>query len=110
MKLTSRAIAKVISPAALVLCALTSPLAGAQQAAATASGAWQNILIPDGDNVYDVVNHVTWLGNANLPDTETFGLKQCPPLGEVPTGPCVNPGGSMSYDSALKWVEKMNDN
>jgi hypothetical protein len=75
--------------------------------------------IPSGDTVYDVVNHITWLADANLADqtpsgnpTFLFGLKLCdladltdPP---VPPVSCVNPTGSMTYPSAVAWVAGMN--
>ena len=62
--------------------------------AATASAA----LLPssDGKTVYDTVLHVTWLANANLAATQTFGV------------PNVTPGGSMDYPTALAFVTAMN--
>jgi hypothetical protein len=76
--------------------------------------------IPDGDTVYDTVNHVTWLADANLPaktlpDFENFrfGIPLCDPadLTDPPVPPvsCVNPSGSMTYPSAVAWVAAMND-
>jgi len=76
---------------------------------------WQRVLIPDGETVYDTVNHVTWLADGNLaaqgvPGTLNFrfGLPVCPDLTKEPTEPCVNPSGSMSYPSAVAWVAGMN--
>jgi len=73
-------------------------------------------LIPDGETVYDTVNHVTWLADANLaaqgvPGTLNFrfGLPVCPDLTIEPTEPCVNSSGSMNYTSAVAWVQGMND-
>jgi hypothetical protein len=72
-------------------------------------------LIPDGDTVYDTVNRVTWLADANLPAKRLpdktnfrFGLPLCPNLRIEPTEPCVNASGSMNYTSALAWVAAMN--
>lgn len=46
--------------------------------------------------VYDPDADVTWLANANLAATETFGVAD------------IAPSGSMSHATALKWVEAMN--
>jgi hypothetical protein len=77
---------------------------------------WQQLLIPGGDTVYDVVNHVTWLADANLPAKTLpdgtdfrFGLPLCPALTVEPTEACVNSSGSMNYTSAVAWVQGMND-
>jgi len=80
--------------AALVAFAL-SPL----QAAATLA------LSPDGITVYDTVNNVSWLADANLAATERFGLPVCT---HSTAQPCINPSGSMSYQSAVAWVQAMN--
>jgi len=81
----------------------------------SAPGPWQTFLIPLGDTVYDINNHVTWLADGNLaaktlPDFENFrfGLPLCPPLTIEPTEPCVNLSGSMNYSSAVAWVAGMN--
>ena len=82
----------------------------------SAPGDWQQFLSTDGETVYDWVNNVVWLADANLagqtrPDGKDFrfGLPGCPPLTIEPTEPCVNPSGSMNYTSAVKWVQRMND-
>jgi hypothetical protein len=53
-------------------------------------------LIPssDGLTVYDTVNKITWLANANLPASNRFGLPVC---NASATAPCVNASGSMNY-------------
>jgi uncharacterized protein (TIGR03437 family) len=62
-------------------------------------------LSADGLTVYDTVNNITWLANANLPATNRFTLPIC-------TGPgkqdCVNASGSMRYGAAAAWVQAMN--
>lgn len=50
----------------------------------------------EGKTVYDPASDVTWLANANLAATETFGV------------PDVAPTGAMSHATAEKWVEAMN--
>jgi hypothetical protein len=62
------------------------------------------VLSPDGLTVYDSVNGVTWLANANLPATSRFGLSVCAGAGPQP---CVNANGSMNYNAAA-WVAAMN--
>jgi hypothetical protein len=71
--------------------------------------------ISNGNTVYDTINHVTWLADANLADqtqpgnqTFLFGLPLCPDLTIVPTDSCVNVSGSMNYTSAVAWVAAMN--
>jgi hypothetical protein len=60
---------------------------------------------PDGATVYDTANHISWLTDANLPATNTFGLPRCDGSG---TEPCVNASGSMTYQSAVAWIAAMN--
>ncbi len=64
-------------------------------------GHWLLALIPTGDTVYDVVNHVTWLADADLPAQQRFGIPLCDVSGAEP---CVNRSGSMNYASATAWV------
>jgi hypothetical protein len=58
-----------------------------------------------GMTVYDGVNKVTWLADANLAATQRFGLPIC---GVSNTTPCVNATGSMSYQAAMAWIAAMN--
>jgi len=60
---------------------------------------------PDGVTVYDTVNNVTWLADANYAASNRFGLPVCTGSGQQS---CVNPNGSMSYQSAAAWVAAMN--
>lgn len=50
----------------------------------------------EGKTVYDPKADVTWLANANLAATETFGV------------PEIAPTGAMSHASAEKWILAMN--
>jgi len=104
----------------IVLAALTLFGSAPLSAQNSAPGDWQKFLIPDVFTVHDVVNHVTWLADANLPGTTLpgrtpdefnfrFGLPVCPPLTQTPTEPCVNPSGSMNYTSAVAWIQAMNN-
>ncbi len=60
---------------------------------------------PDGKTVYDTATNVTWLADANLSATATFGLPVC---NGASAQPCINPSGSMTYPSAVAWVNAMN--
>lgn len=60
---------------------------------------------PDGATVYDSAHHVTWLADADLPASNTFGLPRCDGSG---LEPCVNRSGSMNYRSAVAWIAAMN--
>jgi hypothetical protein len=92
--------------ASLFFCAGIACVGSAQLSAqAPASPLWPLVLIPNGDTVYDVVNHVTWLTDANLPARERFGI----PLCEGTTlDLCVNSSGIMNYTSAAAWISAMN--
>lgn len=46
--------------------------------------------------IYDDILDVTWLQNANLAATETFGVSG------------INANGSMNWDTAQSWIEAMN--
>ena len=61
---------------------------------------------PDGQTVYDPVANVTWLANANLAASNTFGLPSCNAPGS--TKICVNTDGAMSWDTANQFVANMN--
>jgi hypothetical protein len=50
----------------------------------------------DGETVYDTVNDVTWLANANLARTRSFGVRG------------INPDGSMGWTTAQEWITAMN--
>lgn len=77
------------------------------------------VLIPDGETVYDTVNHVTWLANANLPgtilpsttppDTKNFrfGIPLCDGTDTDPTL-CIFLSGAMNYTSARAWIYRLN--
>jgi hypothetical protein len=71
----------------------------------TISDTWQLVLIPNGETVYDVSNHITWLADANLPANRRFGIPVCEPS----VDPCVNASGSMDYTSATAWISAMNN-
>ena len=84
----------MMGAAALVACGLSTLQAGSTL-----------VLSADGITVYDTVNNISWLADANLPATNRFGLPVCSTSG---LQPCVNPSGSMSYQSAAAWVSAMN--
>jgi hypothetical protein len=77
------------------------------------------VLIPDGETVYDTVNHVTWLADANLPGTILpsttppgtinfrFGLPLCEGTDKDPTL-CIFASGAMNYTSAREWIYRLN--
>ncbi|HWZ72214.1 MAG TPA: hypothetical protein VN326_12185 [Casimicrobiaceae bacterium] len=83
-----------IGAALLVVCGL-SPL--------WASAAL--VLSSDGITVYDTVNNISWLADANLAAANRFGLPLCTGSG---TQTCINASGSMRYDAAVAWVQAMN--
>jgi hypothetical protein len=86
----------------ILLAALT--FAGSAQLSAQ-NLPWPLALISNGETVYDVVNHVTWLADADLPAQQRFGIPLCDASGAEP---CVNPSGSMNYASATAWVAALN--
>ncbi|HLG95347.1 MAG TPA: IPT/TIG domain-containing protein [Bryobacteraceae bacterium] len=61
---------------------------------------------PDKQTVYDPITGITWLANANLAATNTFGLPRCtdpltPPI-------CVASDGAMTWNSAMQFLANMN--
>ena len=58
----------------------------------------------DGKTVYDPVTDITWLADADLAKTQTFGA-QC--VNHDGTA-CINPDGSMSHATAVSWINGMN--
>jgi uncharacterized protein (TIGR03437 family) len=60
----------------------------------------------DKQTVYDPVTNVTWLANANLAASNTFGLPACTAL--LTPKMCVNSDGAMTWDSADQWIKNMN--
>ena len=64
------------------------------------------LLSTDGNTVYDTVNNISWLADANTPAANQFGLPLCGTNIDPKT--CINPSGSMSYQAAANWVRAMN--
>ena len=64
-------------------------------------------LSADGLTVYDSVNNITWLANANLGASNRFGMPLCTGTTNG-TAPCVDQNGAMDYASAAAWVAAMN--
>lgn len=58
----------------------------------------------DGQTVYDPIADVTWLANADLAKTQTFGSQCLNGDGTL----CINPDGSMSHTTAENWIRGMN--
>jgi hypothetical protein len=58
----------------------------------------------DGEMVYDPDADVTWLADADLAKSQTFGV-QCIDMNGAP---CINPDGAMSHTAALNWIAGMN--
>jgi hypothetical protein len=82
---------------------------------------WQQYLIPDGNTVYDNINGVTWLRDADLAASADSsgagyeaGSEDQPPRFGLPlcnvasTDPCIWRSGEMSYTTAQEWVKRMN--
>jgi uncharacterized protein (TIGR03437 family) len=65
------------------------------------------VLSTDGITVYDAVNSITWLADANFPATNRFGIPVCTGM-NVGIQTCINASGSMNYGTALAWVAALN--
>jgi len=66
-----------------------------------------------GLTVYSAATNLTWLANANLAATNTFGLAIGVDLGTVgvsnPFGPSfINGDGTMTWGGAIQWIAAMN--
>ena len=82
---------RVINPQLVKACRAGNDSAPVSTPASTA-------LVPsaDGQTVYDPNLNVTWLADANLAGTQTFGVSN------------INKDGSMDYATALRWVDALN--
>lgn len=58
----------------------------------------------DGQMFYDAATNLTWLADADLPRTQTFGAQCTNNDGTL----CINPDGSMAHKTAVKWIAGMN--
>ena len=66
-----------------------------------------------GDALYDDVLDITWLANANLAETNTFGLATGVRLGSHPAltsgiNGVIRPNGRMNISGAYHWIDAMN--
>ena len=61
---------------------------------------------PGGQTVYDPVANVTWLADANLAATNTFGLPPCSDQNTPKV--CVDADGAMNWNSASQFLANMN--
>jgi hypothetical protein len=94
----------------------TKPLILALLAGLAVSGAAQAALHDRGGGlIYDTVLNITWLQNANLAASNTFGLAYNTDLGDHPDDSwAVNyteqilADGRMTWGAALHWIDAMN--
>ncbi len=60
---------------------------------------------PGGQTVYDPIANVTWLADANLPASNTFGMSRC----TTPSPQkCVSQDGALNFNSAAQFIADMN--
>ncbi len=87
---------------------------GAFAALLLASGAQAALVsVSGGQAVYDSDLDITWISNANLAATNTFGLATNVDLGLYPSDNSgvngrILPNGAMNWPGALFWVDAMN--
>jgi len=60
------------------------------------TGAWATLIDRGGGLIYDDVQDITWLQDANLAATNAFGVSG------------INPDGTMSWNTAQAWIAAMN--
>ena len=101
-------------------CATIFLVTTAQAAPVSGQGTWQTTLLPrdlTGDGVvdayYDTVLDITWLADANLAASNTFGLQAGVSLGPYPGDPSGYSGfiytdGTMNWPGAKFWIDAMN--
>lgn len=69
------------------------------------------VVSTDGQTVYDTNLNVTWLANASLSKTNTFGLATNVDLGPIGGNSGVSyiySGGTMTWGGAMRWIAAMN--
>jgi len=59
------------------------------------------------ETIFDPLTQASWVADANLAATKTFGLPRCAGITDPPVQ-CVNGDGSMTWDSARQFIENMN--
>ncbi len=64
------------------------------------------VVNPGGLTVYDPLTNLTWLADANLAATNTFGIAACTAPGTPK--PCVGKDGAMDWNSAAQFIMNMN--
>ena len=105
----------------ILLAALALASSANLSAQDSVSSSWPYYLIPNGKTVYDKVNGVTWLTDADLAASNNaersydqaasidtpprFGLPLC---NADSTDVCIWADGAMSYTAAQEWVKRMN--
>lgn len=110
--------------AALAGLSLLGALGPAHAAGVSGQGTWETTLQGrdlDGNTAngyeayYDTVLNITWLANANLAASNTFGLAYNTNLGDHPNdayGPfyteSIRTNGRMTWGAALHWIDAMN--
>jgi hypothetical protein len=63
----------------------------------------------DGNVIHDQALDIYWLADANLAATNTFGIRHgVNPHPKDPSYININPDGSMSYATAVVWIDAMN--
>lgn len=103
---------------------LLSASGTARAAGVPGQGTWETTLQGrdlDGNSAngfeayYDTVLNITWLGNANLAASNTFGLAYNKNLGNHPDDrsgwtyeEVIHPNGRIAYGAALHWLDAMN--
>ena len=60
----------------------------------------------NGQVVYDQTTNLSWIADANLANTSTFGLATAPPYTYVPSA--INTNGAMTWDTAQNYIAAMN--
>lgn len=106
---------------AICACAFIVSGAVVQAAPVSGQGTWETTLLPrdlTGDGVpdayYDTVLDITWLADANLAASHTFGLPTRVSLGTYPgdtsgiKGYIAGSNGLMNWPGAKFWIDAMN--
>lgn len=98
---------KLLSPYIFLYAVLTA------SSLTTSSAVQASLMDRGGGLIYDTDLNITWLSNANLAATNSFGLDRNIDLGGIPGintygGSYIFNNGSMTWGGAIKWIGAMN--
>jgi hypothetical protein len=86
------------SPSLIIVVLFTSVLVS------SSTCAWASLINRGGGMIYDTDLNITWLANANLADTNSFGIMAW----DTAQRAGIHTSGAMPWNTAQDWIGAMN--